>query len=98
MFQRVARRALGSLGQRIRRPHPSCLEALEGRRLYAATGDEIVFEDVGVGGTAPFHVSEPLFVSVAPFGNSADVDDPFTYDEVYAHTSGPLRTQIAWDL
>ena len=72
-------------------------EALEVRRLRAAAPVEetVVFSDVGVGGTSDFHVSTPLFVSLAPFGNSADVDNPDTFGEVYDQTFGPLRTQIA---
>ena len=96
MFQQVARRAFGSRSGRRIRPRAHAFEALEARRLWsvAAAAEEILFHDVGVGGGEAFNVSNPLYVSVAPFGNSALVDDINTYGEVYDQTFGPLRTQI----
>jgi hypothetical protein len=47
---------------------------------------DILFEDVGIGGTVPFRVSEPLFVDVGPFFLFAD--------PAYNQQSGPLRSQI----
>lgn len=93
MIQRVAVRA-PSLVRRHDFAGPT-LENLEPRRLWAAAApQEILFEDVGVGGSEFFNVSEPLYVSVAPFHAEADIDNPATYDDVYDQTSGPLRTQI----
>lgn len=46
----------------------------------------VLFEDVGIGGTVPFRVSEPLFVDVGPFFLFAD--------PAYNQQFGPLRTQI----
>lgn len=54
----------------------------------------VVFEDVGIGGSAEFNVSEPLFIDLAPFTPSADVTDPDTAASVYTQRFGPLRTQI----
>ena len=97
MIQRVTRRAPRAIRQAAKAPS---FEALESRRLRAAIApaaaeEEVLFADVGVGGTDLFHVSTPLYVSLAPFGNSADVDNINSYDEVYDQTFGPLRTQIA---
>jgi hypothetical protein len=97
MIQQVARRAFGTWSGRRTRPYSRshAFEALEPRQLWAAAPpEEVFFQDVGVGGGELFNVSEPLYVSVAPFGNSAEVDDINTYEQVYNHTVGPLRTQI----
>jgi hypothetical protein len=58
-------------------------------------GAPVEFEDVGVGGSSFFDVSEPIYVSVAPYNPDADVDNPSTYDVVYDQTFGPLRGQIS---
>src|SRR5215207_8817138 len=48
-------------------------DALGVRRAKA--GDtNVVFHDVGVGGSDAFHVAEPVFVFLAPFGRSGDPD------------------------
>ena len=97
MIQRVARRAPHA----VRRSIAPSFEALESRRLRAHSApaaipeEEVLFADVGVGGSEFFHVSTPLYVSLAPFGNSADVDNFDTFQDVYNQTFGPLRTQIA---
>jgi hypothetical protein len=48
----------------------------------------VTFHDAGIGGSSQFHVSEPLYISVAP--STADPEDPAQY----THQFGPLRTQI----
>ncbi|HZN69442.1 MAG TPA: hypothetical protein VFB66_29480 [Tepidisphaeraceae bacterium] len=72
-------------------------ETADGLAIARAThnGEEVLFEDVGVAGSEFFNVSEPLYVSLAPFGNSADIDNFATYDQVYTQTFGPLRTQVS---
>jgi hypothetical protein len=90
MIQRIARRAM----THVRRCAGPSFEALESRRLRAA-GQEVVFSDVGVGGADDFHVSTPVYASLAPFGNSADVDNFDTFQDVYTQTFGPIRTQVA---
>ena len=47
----------------------------------------IEYEDVGVGGSEKFTVSEPLFLALAPYPNG---DDPTNYDKPF----GPIRAQI----
>jgi hypothetical protein len=91
MLQRLARRA----AIQFPRAGHATFEPLESRRLRTATPQEVLFADVGVGGSDLFHVSPPLYVSVAPFGNSADIDNPDDYQDVYDQTFGPIRTQIA---
>lgn len=53
-----------------------------------------LFEDIGIAGTAQFHVSEPLRVDVAPSTPFADINNPATAATVYAQRFGPLRSQI----
>ena len=57
-------------------------------------GSDVMFEDVGVGGSAVFKVSEPLYISLAPFSPLADINNPITESDVYDQTFGPLRTQV----
>lgn len=61
------------------------------------TEPNVVFSDVGVGGTQDFFVSVPLDIGLAPFNNSdpnADLDNPGTYQQVYNQVFTPIRTQI----
>src|SRR5688572_1687388 len=55
--------------------------------------DPVVFEDVGVGGTDEFHVSEPLHAMLAPYHPNTDTDDVEALDD-YRTPVGPLRAQI----
>src|SRR5688572_2622186 len=64
-------------------------DALGVRRAKAGEAN-VVFHDVGVGGSDEFHVAEPLFVFLAPFGRSGDPDDA---DE-YPIAIGPVRPQV----
>jgi len=63
-------------------------------RFPSPGGPLVVFEDVGVGGTSPFNVSEPLHVSLARFHPDTDVDNMATLNSVYNQSQGPLRGQI----
>ena len=57
-------------------------------------GPLVTYEDVGVGGSSQFNVSEPLYVGVAKFHPDADVENLSTYNTVYTQSFGPLRMQI----
>jgi hypothetical protein len=57
-------------------------------------GSLVVFEDVGVGGSDTFNVSEPLYIAIAPYTPSADINNLTTASVVYNQQFGPLRTQI----
>jgi hypothetical protein len=52
---------------------------------------EVEFHDVGVGGTERFAVSEPLYVSLAPFGGNVGADGNVND---YPLSFGPVRVQI----
>jgi autotransporter-associated beta strand protein len=55
-------------------------------------GEPVIFEDVGVGGSEPFHVSEPLYMGLAKFHPDFDANDyPLSG---YDHNLGPVRMQI----
>ncbi len=56
-------------------------------------GSLVTFEDVGVAGSALFHVSDPLYVAIAP-SNAIDIDNPTTQLTVYNQVFGAIRTQI----
>ena len=60
-------------------------------------GEPILFEDVGVAGSSFFEVSEPLHVSLAPYGVERDLDNIATYQEVYDQKFGPVRLQVAME-
>lgn len=55
---------------------------------------EVIFSDVGVGGTSDFYVSNPVSISLAPFHPQADVDNINTYQSTYTQTFHGIRTQI----
>lgn len=54
----------------------------------------VVFEDVGVGGSEFFDVSQPVEVLLANFTADTDVDNPATFSATYNRSYGPLRTQV----
>lgn len=60
-------------------------------------GETVMFEDVGVGGSSFFEVSERLYVSLAPYGVERDLDNFDTYPTVYDQKFGPLRTQLTME-
>ena len=64
-------------------------DALGVKRAKAGEAN-VVFHDVGVGGSDAFHVAEPLFVFLAPFGRTGDPDDA----EEYPIAIGPVRPQV----
>jgi hypothetical protein len=53
-------------------------------------GKKATYEDVGVGGSEEFGVSEPLWISVAPYSSNTDGDN----DADYSRPIGPMRTQL----
>jgi hypothetical protein len=56
------------------------------------SGTDVVFTDVGVGGTTTFDVSDPLHMS---FGNfTQDPPDPYTTDDAYPRQHAALRLQL----
>src|SRR5687767_8652289 len=55
--------------------------------------DPVVFEDVGVGGTSEFYVSEPLHAMLAPYHPDSDTEDVEDLGD-YRTPAGPLRAQI----
>jgi autotransporter-associated beta strand protein len=57
-------------------------------------GQLVIFEDVGVGGSEQFNVSQPLYIALAGIP-SDDLDNPLTYQTIYNQKSGPVRMQIA---
>ncbi|MGD1276982.1 MAG: pepsin/retropepsin-like aspartic protease family protein [Tepidisphaeraceae bacterium] len=65
---------------------------------FAPTPDgkptEVNFEDVGIGGSDKFDVSDPLFFSLGPYTPSANVDNPQAIPATYTQSVGPLRAQI----
>jgi autotransporter-associated beta strand protein len=56
-------------------------------------GQPVVYEDVGVGGSEQFYVSQPLYLSLAGVPTD-DLDNFSTYQTVYNQKFGPVRTQI----
>lgn len=53
-------------------------------------GKSVTYEDVGVAGAEEFGVSEPLWVSLAPYSSNTDGDNP----GAYSRPAGPLRVQL----
>lgn len=57
-------------------------------------GSLVVFEDVGVTGSDTFNVSEPLYMAIAPYTPSVDINNPANVSAVYDQHLGPVRMQI----
>jgi len=55
-----------------------------------SNGALVTFEDVGVGGSETFNVSEPLYVSLAPYQPNVNTEIAASYNQTF----GALRTQI----
>jgi hypothetical protein len=55
---------------------------------------DVTFNDVGVGGDSQFAVSEPLFLALANYTPTADVNDKDSINVVYNQRFGPLRTEV----
>ncbi len=70
--------------------------SLLGIPLEQVGGTNVVFSDVGVGGSQDFNVSVPIEIGLAPYSQfvSDQLDDPFTIDTVYAQRFQNVRTQI----
>jgi hypothetical protein len=64
------------------------------KREIVGGNSEARFEDVGVGGGSKFAISEPLFLSLAPYSPAVDVEHKDVVDGVYTQTCGPFRTEI----
>jgi predicted aspartyl protease len=64
------------------------LDRLGVKKEKSARGEEVVFEDVGVGGADKFRVTEQLFVTLAGYPN-ADQDAG-----AFARVVGPFRMQV----
>jgi len=63
--------------------------------LGLSTFENIVFEDVGIGGTEAFDVSEEVFVHLAPFtASQGGIDDRPQFSSVYTQQFGPHRLQV----
>ena len=60
----------------------------------AGKKEQIIFNDVGVGGASQFAVSENLYTAIAPGTPSANTDDKNAVNFVYTQTAGPLRAEI----
>ena len=56
------------------------------------TGTDVVFTDVGVGGTTTFDVSDPVHMSLGNF--TQDPPDPYTTDDAYPRQDAGLRLQL----
>src|SRR5262249_53935002 len=48
------------------------------------------FEDIGVGGSEKFNVSEPLFLSLAPYSSNSDGSNAGEYSK----PAGPVRVEL----
>ena len=59
-------------------------------RLEQPTGTAVLFQDVGVGGSAQFNVSQPLFIGLAP---GSPVTDPASLG-AFTQQFGPLNMQV----
>lgn len=55
-------------------------------------GSDVEFEDVGVGGSTTFGVSDPLHMSLGPF--TQDPPDPYDTDDDYPREQPDLRLQL----
>jgi len=52
------------------------------------------FFDVGLAGSTEFDISEILYLNLAPYHLSADLNNRETMDSVYNRSVGPVRTQV----
>ncbi|MDX1963444.1 MAG: hypothetical protein SFX18_09845 [Pirellulales bacterium] len=61
-------------------------------RFPEPNGPLVSYFDVGVAGAEEFHVSEPLYVGLAPFEDTLDAENPANYTQNF----GPIRLQMAF--
>lgn len=80
----------GTSGALLSKETADALGVIKARMPDVPTGELVVFEDVGVGGDAAFHVSEPLYVNLAPYHPDVNPENP----EAFSQTFGPMRVQI----
>jgi Aspartyl protease len=52
-------------------------------------GKPISFEDIGVGGSEQFEITEPLFLALSPYPQGGDEDDA-----TFSKPAGPVRAEI----
>lgn len=59
-------------------------------------GQNVVFSDIGVGGSDNFWVSNNVYLHAAPFSGAANenVDNLATWRDVYRQSYGPVRMQL----
>ncbi|HRK29847.1 MAG TPA: hypothetical protein PLD59_02120 [Tepidisphaeraceae bacterium] len=57
-------------------------------------GQDVIFSDIGVGGSEDFFVSESLYLHLGKFHPDAEVNELDVLDEVYTQSFGPLRMQV----
>ena len=55
----------------------------------------VVYEDVGVGGSDQFNVSQAVYIALAGNPNDPNIDNLATYQTTYNQQLGAVRTQIA---
>jgi hypothetical protein len=55
-------------------------------------GSDVLFTDVGVGGSTTFMVSDPVHMSLGNF--TQDPPDPYTVDDAYPRQTADLRLQL----
>jgi hypothetical protein len=67
---------------------------LLGIHKSSLAGKDVIFEDVGVGGSDRFNVSDQAFVSLAAYAPNVNVEDVDAIATTYGQTVGPLRLQI----
>lgn len=68
----------------------STAEGLKIQGTQLRGGGVVKYEDVGVGGSEEFGVSEPLWVSLAPYSSNTDGDN----EGAYSRPAGPMRMQL----
>jgi autotransporter-associated beta strand protein len=59
----------------------------------SAGGQPVIFEDIGVGGSEEFYVSQPVYIALAGIPGT-DLDNKATYQTSYTHKFGPVQMQI----
>jgi autotransporter-associated beta strand protein len=64
-------------------------------RYPANNGPLVVYQDVGVGGSDNYNVSQPVYFGMAKNTPTVDIDNFQTYPSVYNQTFGPVQVEIA---
>lgn len=63
-------------------------------RQSMAGGQDARFQDVGVGGSDQFAISNPIFISIAPSTSDVDGNDLGVINATYNENFGPLRAEV----